>query len=57
MILLDHAKELYLLDYGLLEKYGVIRKGAILIADNIIFPGAPNYLAHFKQNKQYDNVL
>jgi len=48
---------LYLDDFLKLEKYGVIKKGTIVIGDNIITPGSPDYLAHFKENSDYDSVL
>jgi predicted O-methyltransferase YrrM len=50
MIFLDHEKTVYLQDFHLLESYGVIKKGTIVIADNIIYPGVPNYLSYFKTN-------
>lgn len=48
---------MYLDDFLKLEKYGVIKKGTIVIGDNIITPGSPDYLAHFKDNADYDSVL
>jgi catechol O-methyltransferase len=44
-------------DFLLLEGYGVIKKGTIVIGDNIIYPGAPQYLEHLKSKKNYDNTL
>lgn len=41
----------------LLEKYGVINKGTLVIGDNIIYPGPKGYLEHFKQRNDYKNVL
>lgn len=48
MILVDHVKNLYLEDFKKLESYGVIKKGTLVIGDNIIAPGSPDYLAYFK---------
>jgi catechol O-methyltransferase len=56
-ILIDHIKNLYLSDFKLLEEYGIIKKGTILIGDNIIYPGSPDYLAFFKESKDYDSTL
>lgn len=51
-------KIVYLPDFKLLEQYGVIKKGSVLIGDNIIFPvGCPDYLAYFKESKDYDSTL
>lgn len=29
----------------------------MVVADNIIFPGAPDYLQHFRNNEQFDSTL
>ena len=44
MVLIDHVKALYKKDYELLLDFGVLKKDHCIIADNIIFPGAPEYL-------------
>lgn len=44
-------------DLFLIEKYGVLRKGSIVIGDNIIYPGAPDYLEWFKKNDGYKSLL
>ena len=56
-ILIDHAKQLYLVDFHLLEEYGVIKKGTLVLGDNIIYPGPKGYLDHFKGRKDYDSTL
>ena len=43
-IFIDHAKERYLPDLLLVENAGLLQKGSVLIADNVIIPGAPDYL-------------
>lgn len=57
MIFIDHSNSFYLPDFLLLEKYGVIRKGSLVIADNVIFPGSPKYIAHLQNHKDYESVL
>ena len=57
LILIDHVKDLYLPDFFRLEQYGVIRKGKIVLGDNIINPGSPQYWAYFKDNQDYDSIL
>lgn len=44
--MMDHVKEIYLEDFKLMEKLGAIRQGTTIFADNVIFPGAPDYLQH-----------
>jgi catechol O-methyltransferase len=45
---LDHTKEAYLPDLELIVARGWLRPGAIVVADNVKFPGAPDYLAHMR---------
>lgn len=52
-IFIDHLKNLYLSDFKVLESYGVIQKGTVLIGDNIIYPGSPDYLKYFQESKQF----
>ncbi|KAJ3317713.1 hypothetical protein HDU76_001078 [Blyttiomyces sp. JEL0837] len=43
---IDHWKTMYLSDFKIIEKSGFCRSGTIVIADNIIYPGAPDYLQY-----------
>lgn len=40
LVLLDHNKKLYYPDLLLLEKHGIVGKGTMVAADNVIFPGS-----------------
>lgn len=42
---LDHTKDAYVPDLELILARGWLRHGAIVVADNVKFPGAPDYLA------------
>ena len=57
MVFIDHIKSLYLSDFLLLESFGVIKSGSLVVGDNIITPGCPDYLAHMKTNPNYKSVL
>lgn len=59
LILLDHHKDYYLPDFKFLEKAGAIAKGTLVLGDNIIYPGSPEYLEHFKTEalKDYKSIL
>ena len=48
LMFIDHAKEAYLPDLQLVLARGWLRKGAIVVADNVKFPGAPAYHAFMK---------
>jgi catechol O-methyltransferase len=47
-IFIDHSGYRYLPDLLELEKLGGIKKSTIVVGDNILFPGAPEYLQYFK---------
>lgn len=42
-VFIDHDKKHYLTDLKLILQKGWLRKGAIVVADNVRFPGAPDY--------------
>jgi catechol O-methyltransferase len=47
-VFIDHAKEAYLPDLQLILQMGWLRRGAVVVADNILFPGAPEYRTWMK---------
>lgn len=53
MVFLDHWKDRYLPDLLLLEECGLLREGTVLLADNVIFPGAPEFLAYVRGNSRF----
>lgn len=54
MIFLDHWKDRYLPDTLLLEKCGLLRKGTVLLADNVIVPGTPDFLAYVRGSSSFE---
>jgi catechol O-methyltransferase len=56
-LFIDHWKDVYLKDFKIIESLGVLQKGSIIVGDNIVYPGAPDYLQHFKNEKTYDSTL
>ncbi|XP_069788701.1 catechol O-methyltransferase-like isoform X2 [Narcine bancroftii] len=52
-VFLDHWKDQYLPDTRLLEECGLLRKGSVLLADNVISPGAPEFLQYVRNNPHY----
>jgi predicted O-methyltransferase YrrM len=40
-VFLDHAKGCYLPDLEALEQLGLVRQGTVVMADNVVYPGAP----------------
>ncbi|KAM9099809.1 catechol O-methyltransferase isoform X2 [Sarcophilus harrisii] len=54
MVFLDHWKDRYLPDTRLLEESGLLRKGSVLLADNVILPGAPEFLQYIRNHKGFE---
>ncbi|XP_048873628.1 catechol O-methyltransferase A [Brienomyrus brachyistius] len=54
-VFLDHWKDRYLLDIKLLEECGLLRRGTVLLADNVICPGTPEYLEYVRTSPRYES--
>ncbi|KAM9281542.1 catechol O-methyltransferase isoform 2-T2 [Morus bassanus] len=52
-VFLDHWKDRYTPDTILLQECNLLRKGSVLLADNIIFPGAPEFLKYIRNNPRF----
>ncbi|NXE57458.1 TOMT methyltransferase, partial [Casuarius casuarius] len=52
-VLMDHWKRRYLRDLRLLEAHDLLAPGATVLADNVIFPGAPHFLQYAKTCGRY----
>ena len=48
-VFLDHDKAVYLSDLHLLEDSGWLHPGSVAVADNVKFPGAPDYKAYMEE--------
>jgi catechol O-methyltransferase len=57
LFFIDHWKTLYLRDIKLIEKLKMAKKGTVFVADNVIFPGAPDYLEYVRSNKQFKSTF
>jgi catechol O-methyltransferase len=51
LVFIDHDKSVYLSDLKLILDQGWLRRGALIVADNIKFPGAPEYRAYMAENQ------
>ncbi|KAJ9080627.1 hypothetical protein DSO57_1022900 [Entomophthora muscae] len=56
-LFIDHIKSSYLSDFQLAESYGLFHKGTVIAADNIINPGAPDYLSHMQAHNKFESNL
>ncbi|QLI69762.1 uncharacterized protein G6M90_00g066430 [Metarhizium brunneum] len=57
LLFLDHQKSAYVGDLMLCEDLGLIDSGSVLVADNVISPGAPGYLEYVRASKDERNDL
>ncbi|XP_073531587.1 catechol O-methyltransferase isoform X2 [Phyllobates terribilis] len=53
-VFIDHFKERYASDTKLLEECGVIKTGSVILADNVVCPGAPDFLEYVRTCGHYD---
>ena len=51
LVFLDHDKKEYLPDLRLILREGWLRRGALVVADNVKVPGAPEYRAYMIENE------
>lgn len=50
-VFLDHDKDCYLSDLKRLEDSGMLASNCMIVADNVVFPGAPGYLEYVSGDK------
>jgi len=49
-VFVDHAKEAYLPDLKLILSRKWLKPGSVIVADNVLFPGAPDYREFMERN-------
>ncbi|NXC14445.1 COMT methyltransferase, partial [Corythaeola cristata] len=52
-VFLDHWKDRYTSDAILIQECNLLRKGSVLLADNVIVPGAPEFLNYIRNNPRF----
>eukprot|EP00026_Physarum_polycephalum_P016655 Phypoly_transcript_17615.p1 GENE.Phypoly_transcript_17615~~Phypoly_transcript_17615.p1 ORF type:complete len:192 (+),score=29.83 Phypoly_transcript_17615:177-752(+) len=52
-VFLDHAMELFKQDLKVIEENNLLKKGTVLVADNVVIPGAPDYLEYVRTSPKY----
>ena len=50
-VFLDHAKDAYLSDLEIVLRKRWLHEGAVVFADNLKTPGAPDYLRFMRENE------
>ncbi|KXS16690.1 S-adenosyl-L-methionine-dependent methyltransferase [Gonapodya prolifera JEL478] len=56
-VFIDCWKQLYLPSIKLLEEHGLLHSGSVVIGDNILNPGAPDFLAHVRNSPRYETTV
>jgi catechol O-methyltransferase len=56
LLFLDHLKSEYKSDLIMLENGGFIQSSSVLVGDNCLFPGCPDYVAYIRDHPQYVSV-
>ena len=51
LVFIDHDKDAYLPDLHLILREGWLHSGSLVVADNVKFPGAPEYRAYMAENE------
>jgi catechol O-methyltransferase len=44
-------------DLKMLEEVGLIKSGTVIVADNVVIPGALDYLEYIRNNPNYTTTL
>lgn len=52
-VFLDHWKDRYTPDTISIQECNLLRKGSVLLADNVIVPGAPEFLNYIRNNPRF----
>ncbi|XP_009862707.1 PREDICTED: catechol O-methyltransferase [Apaloderma vittatum] len=52
-VFLDHWKDRYTPDTILIQECNLLRKGSVFLADNVIVPGAPEFLNYIRNNPRF----
>ena len=53
-VFLDHAKEAYLPDLERILEAGWLHAGSVVVADNVKFPGVPDYREFMREHESRD---
>lgn len=56
-LFIDHEKKLYLRDIKTIIAKDLLASDSIVVADNVITPGAPDYLAFIRANLSFKSEL
>jgi len=56
LVFLDHWNQFYKRDLILLEELGMLHTGSVIVADNCMYPGCPDYVEYVRNNPKYKST-
>lgn len=56
IVFIDHEKSLYVADLRVIESSSLIAPGTVILADNIYWPGAPDYVKYVQGTPEERNI-
>jgi catechol O-methyltransferase len=54
-VFLDHVEDLYVQDFKVIEELGLFKSGSLVVADNVVRPGAPEYREFVRQSPKFES--
>ncbi|KAF3761854.1 S-adenosyl-L-methionine-dependent methyltransferase [Cryphonectria parasitica EP155] len=55
VLFLDHVEDLYVQDLKVCEELGLLKPGALILADNVVRPGAPEYVKYVRAHQNLES--
>lgn len=55
VLFLDHVEDLYVQDLKVCEELGLLKAGTLVLADNVVRPGAPDYVKYVRAHGRYES--
>ncbi|KAI9296924.1 catechol O-methyltransferase [Neoconidiobolus thromboides FSU 785] len=57
LFFIDHIKSAYVSDFNLADNSKLFANNSVIIADNVIYPGAPEYIKHVNNHPKFDSEI
>ena len=54
-LFIDHLEELYVPDIKIVESLGLLTSGTVICADNVVRPGAPDYVEYVRNHPGWES--
>ncbi len=54
-VFFDHVEHLYKQDLLYLESHSLLKKGSVVVADNVLYPGAPDYRKYVATSNKFES--